>query len=93
MHGVYELQKLRLNLQRQVSDLVQEQCAAVCHFEETASGGLCVGERALLEAKQLALDQRLWERRAIHLNERRIWIGILPCEPVKDLSGILLSGA
>ena len=55
-------QELGLQAERQLADLVEEQRAAVGHLE--AAGLLLgrAGERALLVAEQLALDQRLGER-------------------------------
>ena len=63
-------QQLGLHRRRDVADLVEEQRAAVGELEaaELALDG--AGERALLVAEQLALEQRLGERAAVDLDER-----------------------
>src|SRR5260221_4596682 len=63
-------QEFGLQAERQLADLVEEQRAAVGHLE--AAGFLLggAGERALLVAEQLALDQRLGERRAVDRDAR-----------------------
>ena len=57
-------QQLRLQLQRNVADLVQEQRAAVRELEATDALRDRAGERALLVPEQLALEQarREWRR-------------------------------
>ena len=63
-------EELRLELHRQVADLVQEQRTSLRHLE---SAGPCrggPGERAFLVAEELALDQVVGEHRAIHCHER-----------------------
>src|SRR5262249_9313336 len=51
-------QQLRLNLERQIADLVEEQRAAVGELEASDLAGVGAGERALVVAEQLALEQR-----------------------------------
>ena len=65
-------QELGLQAERQLADLVEEQRAAVGHLE--AAGLLFgrAGERALLVAEQLALDQRLGERGAVDGDARTL---------------------
>jgi hypothetical protein len=46
-----------LRLHRHVADLVEEQCAALGLLEAPFGARLRAGERALLVAEQLALDQ------------------------------------
>ena len=62
-------QQLRLRAQAHVADLVEEERAAVGLLElaDLLRGG--AGERALLVAEQLALDQLLGDRRAVDLHE------------------------
>ena len=74
-------QHLRLHLQAHVADLVEEQRAAVGQLELAAAPGERAGERALLVAEQLGLDQLLGDRGAVDLHERapragpsRAWI-------------------
>src|SRR3546814_12954254 len=50
-------QDLDLHRQRHVADLVEEQRAAVRHFETAATCGDGAGERALLVAEQFAFEQ------------------------------------
>ena len=51
-------QDLRLQRQRQLADLVEEQRAAVRHLELARLARDGAGERALLVAEQLGLEQR-----------------------------------
>src|SRR5690606_23138635 len=62
--------QLRLQRERHVADLVEEQGAAVGDLD--LAGRLAHGarERALLEAEQLRLEQRLRDRGAVDRNER-----------------------
>ena len=64
-------QHLGLRLQAHVADLVEEDRAAVRQLELAAAVGHGAGERAAHVAEQLALDQLLGNRRAVHLDERR----------------------
>ena len=65
-------QQLRLHRQRQLADLVEEQRAAVGQLEQArlVVGG--AGERAAHVAEQLALEQRLDDRRAVDRHEPAI---------------------
>src|SRR5438552_3276368 len=63
-------QELRLGLERHVADLVEEERAAVRGLELALAPGDRAGERAPLVAEELALDELLAERRAVHLDER-----------------------
>ena len=65
-------QDLRLQRERQVANLVEEQRAAVRDLElaQLARGG--AGERPLLVAEQLGLEQVLRNRRAVDGDERRV---------------------
>jgi hypothetical protein len=63
-------QHLGLRLQAHVTYLVEEQRAAVRQLELAAAIGYGPGERPLHVAEQLALDQLLGNRGAVHLDER-----------------------
>src|SRR5207245_3493069 len=62
-------QDLRLGLQAHVPDLVQEERAAVGHLELPAAARQRPGERALLMAEQLGLDQLFGDRGTVDLDE------------------------
>ena len=63
---------LACSAERQVADLVEEERAAMRQLEAArlARGG--AGERALLVAEQLRLEQRLGNRRAVDRDERSV---------------------
>src|SRR5216117_4194925 len=63
-------QELRLRLERHVAHLVEEERAAVGRLELPLAPRDGARERALLVAEELALDQLLAERRAVHLDQR-----------------------
>ena len=67
-----DAQQLRLHLQRQLADLVEEQRAAVGQLEAAGSGRDRAGERAPLVPEQLALEQRrrAWRRSSRATNGR-----------------------
>jgi hypothetical protein len=50
-------EELRLLLQRNICDLVEENCPPVRHLEAPNSVGACIGERTLHMSEQLALEQ------------------------------------
>src|SRR5205085_4371106 len=62
-------QELRLDVKRQLSDLVEEQRRAVCGAELAEPFFVGSGERALLVAEQLALGDRLGKRGTIDVHE------------------------
>ncbi len=64
--------QLRLQVRRHLADLVEQQRAALGHLEEADLVGVGAGERPLLVAEQLALDQVLRNRRAVDLDERAL---------------------
>src|SRR5690606_36096431 len=64
-------QQLRLQGERQLADLVEEQRPAAGGLETADAPLVRAGERALLVAEQLALEQRLGDRRAVHDDEGR----------------------
>ena len=55
-------EELRLEIARELADLVEEQRAAVRLLEQALPAVLGVGERPLGVAEQLALEQRLGDR-------------------------------
>ena len=63
-------QQLGLEPRSHLPDLVEEQRAAVGQLEQSLAELLGVGERALLVAVQLALEQLLGDRAAVELDER-----------------------
>src|SRR2546423_1853450 len=63
-------QQLRLQLERQLADLVEEQRAAARALERAGAPAIGAGERALLVAEELALDQRRRQRCAVDREER-----------------------
>src|SRR5439155_16171970 len=69
---VEHAQQLRLRRREQLADLVEEHDAALGDLEEAGLGRDRAGERAALVAEQLALEQRLGERRAVQAQERRL---------------------
>src|SRR5205085_8868500 len=62
-------QDLGLRLRAHVADLVEEDRAAVALLELADLLLRCAGERSLLVAEELRLDQLLGNRRAVHLHE------------------------
>ena len=63
-------QQLGLHRQRQLADLVEEQRAAVRRLEHAGLRFDGAGERAAHVAEQLALEQRVDDRRAVDRDER-----------------------
>ena len=88
--GLEHAEQLHLELRRHLRDLVEEKRPAVRAFEEAAVQAIGAGEAALLVAEQLALDQRLRDRAAVHGHERR---RLAPAELVQGLGDELLARA
>src|SRR4051812_28408359 len=63
-------QQLGLQIRRHLADLVEQQRAALGHLEQAFLVHRRAGERALLVAKELRLDQILGNRGAVDLDER-----------------------
>ena len=63
-------EELRLHLERELADLVEEQRAAGCVGEEAHARRLRVGECAARVAEELALEQRRRHGRAVDAEER-----------------------
>jgi hypothetical protein len=71
-------QQLGLERQRQLADLVEEQRAAVGLGEEPAPRAVGAGERPLGVPEELALEQRLRDRGAVHGDE-----GVVPARGLR----------
>ena len=65
-------QNLGLQRQRQIADLVEEQRAAMRHLELAELARRRAGERALLVAEQLGLEQGLGNRGAVDGDKRSV---------------------
>ena len=65
-------EKLGLHGRAHLADLIEEQRARVGQLEEPGLVAIRSGERPLLVAEQLALQQRLGERRTVHGEERSV---------------------
>ena len=83
-------QQLRLRLERQLADLVEEQRAAVGELEAAAALLDRAGEGALLVAEELALEQLARQRGAVELDERALAARALLVDRARDE---LLAGA
>ena len=85
-----ESQQLGLKPGSHLADLVEEDRAAVGHFEKALLLQTRVGERAALVAEQLALEQLLGKRRARDVHER---LGGPVARVVDDLGDQVLARA
>ena len=65
-------QQLGLQLERDLADLVEEQRAAVGELEAADAVAQRAGERALLVAEELALEQLARDRRAVDADQRPV---------------------
>jgi hypothetical protein len=77
-------QELRLHLEGQLADLVQEEAAILGVLEVARLGGACAGKGALGVAEQRRLDQRRCERRAVQREERPRRPAREPMQAVRD---------
>src|SRR5205823_10148783 len=82
-------QELRLERQGELADLVEEQRAARCLEEEPLARRVSVREGAAHVTEELALQQRLGERGAVHDDERT---GLPPPAVVEGSGDELLAG-
>ncbi len=62
-------QQLRLQLERQLANFVQENRSAIRGLKKSSLGLQCAGECALLMTKKLAFHQRRDQRTAVHGNK------------------------
>src|SRR5207302_5949390 len=71
-HGalLQHLEELRLQRLGEEPDLVEEDRPAVRRLEEPRLGAPRVGERSACEPEHLGFEQRLGNRRAVHIDER-----------------------
>src|SRR5262245_11990869 len=83
-------QELRLEVGRQVADLVQQQRAVVGELEASDASRDGTREGAPLVAEQLALEQARGDRRTIELDE---WTAPPPAQLVNQASDQLLAGS
>jgi hypothetical protein len=83
-------QQLRLEVQRQLPDLVQEQRPAVGQLEAADLPRHRPGEGALLVSEEIALDEGRGDGRAVHLHQHRLLAAAARMEGAGDQ---LLSGA
>ena len=77
-------QQLGLRRQRQLSDLVEEQCSVARVLERAPAQAIGAGKRAALVAEQLALDELLGQRRAVHRDQRRLLARSQPMQFARD---------
>ena len=81
-------EELHLEVQRQLADLVEEERAAVGLLEEAAAVGRRVGERALLVAEELALEEVLGDGAAVDGDERRALARATACGCARATSSL-----
>ena len=79
-----EAQQLDLDRRRDLADLVEEQRPAVGLLEAPFAAAGRAREGALLVAEQLALEQRLGQRRAVELDERCRRAGAVLVDSLRD---------
>jgi hypothetical protein len=79
-----DAEQLALQRRRHVADFVEEDRAPLSRLEQPRMIGSSVGECAAAMAEELALEQRLGDRRAVHREERpgRAWAAPVerPCQ-------------
>ena len=68
--GFEEAQQLGLQVETELADLVEEQRPVLCGPDQARIVAICPGERAALEAEEMALDQFAWDCRAVERHER-----------------------
>ena len=84
-----DAQELGLGGQRHLTDLVEEDRALVGGLEAALAHGHRPGERPLLVAEQLGLEERLGQRGAADLDQ---WMGVALAGPMQRLGDELLAG-
>ena len=67
--GLQHAQELRLLMQREISDLVQEECSAIGELEAAHAIGLRIRERSLHVSKELALEYPFGQPAHVHGDE------------------------
>src|SRR5262249_12956821 len=78
------LQQLRLHLQIDVADLVEEHRAAMRGLEQTVLGADRAGERATLVAEELRFKELLRQAGAIQIDERLAGAWTLIVNPARE---------
>src|SRR3974377_2326432 len=63
-------QQFRLCLQRHLANLIEKQGTFMCGFEQPTAAPVRARKSSPLVAKQLAFEQRRWQRRAIDCHKR-----------------------
>ena len=74
-----------LRLQRQITDLVQKEDAAIGQFKAAEPAGVGTGKGPFLVAEQLAFDQAGRDRPAIDLDKGTIAAGACFVDGLRDL--------
>src|SRR6202042_1308318 len=75
---------MRLQIERQVPNLVQEKSAAMRGSDESDAVAICACECALHETKKFGTDQRCGYRRAIQNNKRPFYPGAVTVDGPRD---------
>src|SRR5262249_7923790 len=83
-------QELRLEIRREIADLVEKERPARRLLERADAPGVGAGERALLVPEQLALEEVGGDRAAVHDHERLV---AASARLVQRLGGLALAGA
>src|SRR2546430_11528077 len=78
---LFRSQQLRLGGERKIDDFIEEQRAAPGQLELPLLALMRPGERTLLVAEQLRLDQRVRDRAAVDGDERLVAAGAPMDEP------------
>ena len=79
-----DAQHLHLRCPVEIADLVEEDGAAVRHFEPAGAVGLRVGERAAHVSEHLALEQRRRDSAEVDSYERAARAGAVPMNRIGD---------
>jgi hypothetical protein len=87
--GLEDAEQLGLDRERQLTDLVEEDGAAVALLEDADLLGGCPRERALFVPEQLTLGERLGQRGAVEDDQRA---GRARRPLMQDRRGQLLAG-
>jgi hypothetical protein len=74
------LEEFGLQPLREEADLIQEDRAAMRGLEETGLRAPGVGEGSSLEAEHLSFQQRVGDRRTVHVDERPVWTRPFPMD-------------
>src|SRR5262249_16189989 len=77
-------EQLRLTVRRHLADLIEEQRAAIGELHQPLLPPARVGEGAFLVAEQLALEERLRDRRAVDFHERAVAARALVVQTFRD---------